>query len=167
PAAAYWIWWLLVLTLLASALILARPRERLLLVGMTLFALVFPVAFDAWIYHYSGFPLQARYVLPVLVLVPLLAGETVLAHRARVGRSRTRRLIPLAFAVAGAFQLWSWVEAVSAAAHRSPRLALHPAASWQPPLGWVPWALLAALGALAIAGSGTASARGPLAEQLA
>ena len=75
PAAASRAWWLLILVLILWAAGTAAPRERRVLIGTSVFALAFPLVFYAWVYRFSGFPLAARYVLPVLMLAPLLAGE--------------------------------------------------------------------------------------------
>ena len=54
---------------------LARRRDRIVLVAAILFAIVFPVLFWAWVDRLTGFGLAGREVLPILVMIPMAAGE--------------------------------------------------------------------------------------------
>ena len=119
----------------------------------------FPIAFDALIYRHTGFGLQARYVLAVWMIVPILSGE-FLRSRAE---DRLAVAVPVSAAVAllALLQLAAWlVNARQSAGRHSFVWFLH-GVSWSPPLGWWPWLLSAAVGsALIIA----AAVRGVVSE---
>lgn len=155
PAAPSIVWGAMLAMLVAVAWRAAATRERRVL-GVTIaVALVFPVLFFAAVTRHSGFPLQGRHVLPVLVLVPLLAGEVIHRHRRRL---QARLLAAAGLATAAgvsAVQLTAWyVDAHRAAVGtRGPWWFAH-AASWSPPAGWFTWLFVAALGAIALAAAG-------------
>ena len=150
PSAARWIWWLLVLALVGGALWLGSRRERVLMAVVTVLALAFPVLSYAWVYRYSGFGMQGRQVLPVLILIPLLAGELVCRHRERLASVRSRRLLVAAIAGIALFQVYAWWydAADTAGAHGALRFYAH--ARWNPPLGWLPWIAVVILGGVAL-----------------
>lgn len=150
PMAVYWIWWLLVLLLVAVAAAVGSARERIVL-GLTCVAAVaLPVLFYAWAYRFTGFGMQGRYVLPALLLIPLLAGEIALRHADRLIRARPG--VPLlagALAVLALLQGYAWWRAArDAAGTTGVNLFAH--ATWKPPLGWVPWIALAGVGCVAL-----------------
>ena len=160
PSASYWIWWLVVTALLAAAIVYGQRRDRVLVIAVVLFAIAFPVVFYAWFQRQTGFGLQGRYVLPVLMLMPLLAGEIV-------GRSRRPppvwlvRWLPLVIVGSIAvFQLFAWDIAARAAAGEPHSIWFlnHPA--WSPPGGWWVWTTLSVVGtaALVIAAAGSRAA---------
>ena len=62
------------LSLLIGAISLGNLRERRLVVTVALLGLAFPVLFYAWVDRFTGFGLQGREVLPVLMLIPLVGG---------------------------------------------------------------------------------------------
>ena len=75
------------LSLLIAAISLGDLRERRLVVTVcALLGLAFPVLFYAWVDRFTGFGLQGREVLPVLMLIPLVAGEVVNRHSPRFER---------------------------------------------------------------------------------
>jgi hypothetical protein len=115
------------------------------------FAVVFPVVFYGFSYRYSGFGLQGRYIIPALILIPVIAGHVLDRHSASVASRLGARIRRLAILAIAAFQLAAWwISAHHWAASSSPVLT-H--ASWSPPLGWWPWLLAAAGGALALSTS--------------
>ena len=153
PLAARAIWWLLVLALLVAALRLGNRRERALVGATLVVALVFPVLFYAYVYRLTGFGLQGRYVLPLLALIPLVAGEVVYRQSPRLSSSRLGSAIPAAAIAAFAIlSVYAWWYSARAAAGLSHGAGLFAHAAWSPPAGWLPWSLLAALGALALLG---------------
>ena len=90
-----------------------------------------------------GFGAQGRHVLPVLVLVPLWAGEIL-----------RRRPEGLAWLLPAAGVLWAAGQAVAwlanarrAAVGTDGSWWFFGAAEWSPPGGWWVWAVLAAAGA--------------------
>ncbi|PZS22305.1 MAG: hypothetical protein DLM61_26210 [Pseudonocardiales bacterium] len=153
PAGAYGIWATMTLGLLANAFIVAGPRERRALLGIVATAVAVPVLYYAAIARH-GIGLQGRHMLPMLVIVPLLAGEVILRHRRRLGplARRTMWSIP---AGAAAVQLLAWyANARRAAVGSNGPWAFLGHAQWQPPAGWDTWLALtivavALLGAVA------------------
>ncbi len=151
PPSLYWLWWLFVLGLVAAALWVGTARDRAVITAVTIGALALPVLAYAWVYRFSGFGLQGRQVLPVLVLIPLVAGE--LLHRRMLrGLTNARGRIALggAVAFAGLFQLVAWWINARDSAGAPHSLLFFDHAVWSPPLGWGPWVALAALGAAAL-----------------
>jgi hypothetical protein len=151
PSAAYWIWWLLVIVLLATAIGLGNRHERLVVGGVAVLGLAFPVLFWAWVDRYSGFTLQGREVLPVLGLIPLVAGEVVYRHRASLMAPRVSALaLGAVIGLIALFQGYAWWYSARAAARAPGTIRFYAHAVWSPPLGWLPWVALAALGTVAL-----------------
>ena len=150
PLAAQAIWWGIVLALAAGALCVGTRGERLAMGFVLVLALAFPVLAYAWVYRYSGFGMQGRQVLPVLVLIPLAAGEQLHRHRTRLNAPRARAALRAAVGLIAVFQAYAWWYDAHHAAGAPSRLLFWTHASWSPPLGWVPWAIAAALGALSL-----------------
>jgi len=144
PLAACWVYWGLVLVLLAAALAIGGLRERLMLIAVTLVGLAFPVLYWAWIDRFSGFPVFAREVMPPLLLIPLAAGEVIYVRRAVLERHRWARPCLAAMVVSLVlFQAYAWAFNRNRAPHD---VTLLPKAVFTPPLGWTPWVALAAVG---------------------
>jgi Predicted membrane protein (DUF2142) len=150
PAAAYWVWWGLVLVALAGGLWLGERRDRLIIATVTVLALAFPVLFYAWVDRFTGFGLQGREVLPVLTLIPFVAGE-VIYRRLPAGRS-TGPALAAAVTLIALFQAYAWWYAARAAAGAGRTTFFFAHATWRPPLGWPPWIAAAALGTAALLG---------------
>ena len=151
PSPMSQIWLLAATVFLAFALWMGSRRERVALGLVAAFAVAFPVVFYGFSYRYSGFGLQGRYVLPALVLVPVVAGHVIDRHAAAVPGRLGRPIRQLAVIGMATFQLVAWWINAHHWAASSDLLLTH--ASWAPPLGWRPWLLVAACGALAVAAS--------------
>lgn len=168
PGVARWVWWLLVVGLVGVALSVAALRERLLMIVVVLLAVAFPIVFYAWVYRFSGYGLQGRYVLPVLMLIPLLAGELISRRADRLIRVWPRMLLGGALGVIALFQAYTWWYAASHAAGRPTQLGFFQHASWHPPLGWGPWIGIALFGAVLLLGvalAGALNVAGPRREE--
>jgi hypothetical protein len=149
PTPAYWIWWLLGLALVGGALVIGERRHRVAVCLALLVALGFPVLFYAFSYSNAGFGMQGRQVLPLLMLVPLVAG--VVLQRSTDSRSEApSALVPVAIAAVGAFQLFAWwVNARHSAGEPNAVWFLaHP--MWSPPGGWWPWTALVLAGSASL-----------------
>ena len=93
-------------------------------------------------------PLHGRYALPLLVLVPLWAGEVVLRRRARLSARLVLVLSGGTFAAAAAVQLLAWLASSRRfAVGQDGGWLFFRDAEWAPPLGWWPWLLMAAAAA--------------------
>lgn len=151
--------------LLLAAFAAAGRRERIALVGALAGALLVPFALWIVLMRNTGFSLQGRYVLPVLVAVPLLCGEILVRGRARLTAGvRAALVLGIAGAVAVLHLGAWWYNARQAATGTDGPLLFLGRAEWSPPLGWAPWLVLAVVGAAlvaaAIAGPGPRAAHG-------
>ncbi len=158
PSVFYSVWLLLVATILIGALLLGNRRERILVTAVTVLGLVMPVLFYAWVYRFSEFPLQGRYMLPLLALTPLVAGEVISRTSDRMPARTSKWLLAAAVASVAAVQLVAWWTSARAAAARQSYTWFMAHATWTPPLGWWPWVGMAIAGSAAIAASGAVGA---------
>jgi hypothetical protein len=118
---------------------------------------VFPPLFWLVQYRHTGFDLQGRQMLPLLVALPILCGSLV----------NQRRLLPLALALTAPIQFVAWyMNARRSAVGTGGSLFFLDSAKWTPAGGWVPWLMLAALGSLALLGA-AALTRHPRTKRLA
>jgi len=167
PPVALHAWQALVLGLLATALAVGHARRRLVLLAVTTGAVLAPLVLEAGLLRHTGFAVQGRHVLAVLVLVPLLAGEVV-AERAR---GAVRRLAPPVVAMAAApvqFTAWYAVARRGAVGIDGPWWFIGRSA-WSPAPGYGWWAAAAGAGAalVALAGLGAARAKRQAAQPAA
>jgi hypothetical protein len=149
-------WFALVVVLLAAAGTVCGKRERIALASILSAGLLGPVVFYALLIRPTGFGLQGRHVLPILVAVPLLAGETLSRRRASA-----RWLQPLSFAIPIAvalMQAGAWyVNAKRYAVGSSGPSWFLGRAAWAPPAGWVTWLTAAVLATVCLAALGLAA----------
>lgn len=161
PVGAYGIWATMTVALLATALIVAERRERRVLLGTVATAVAFPVLYYAAIARH-GIGLQGRHMLPMLVIVPLLAGEVILRHRRKLG-AVVRRIMWSIPAGAAAVQLLAWyANARRAAVGSNGPWAFLGHAQWQPPATWQTWLALTTI-AVALLAATTILAHEPAA----
>jgi hypothetical protein len=156
------VWLGLVAALLASAVVVSRGRQLRALAALTLTALVGPTVFYALIIRPTGFGLQGRHVLPLLVALPLLAGEAVYRNRERIRASWLRALaaaIPPAVAVMQAIA-WYVNARRYAVGGTGPGWFL-PSAAWAPPGGWWVWLVTVALASACLGSLALAANREP------
>jgi len=132
-------------------------RDRWVLGGVAVAAVVLPYLLWVLFTRDTGFGLQGRHVIVIVAAVPLLAGE-LLARRGRrlpaVGAAAMTAVLGLIHFIA--FYLNGRRYAVGA----DGPLGFPGDAAWSPPLGWWPILILAALGALAVAAVGLLELRG-------
>lgn len=151
PNAALWIWWLLVAAIIAGAIWLGSHRDRLFVAIGLVLALALPVLFQAWVHRGTGFGLQGRYVMPVLALIPLLAGEVIRRRWDKVSGRPYVNLVPAGvLALVAIFQGYAWWFDARAVAGAPGTLRFYAHATWKPPLGWLTWITIAALGVVAL-----------------
>ncbi|MHB8658102.1 MAG: DUF2142 domain-containing protein [Solirubrobacteraceae bacterium] len=147
PAPIYWFWWAMIAVLCAGAALAANRRGRIALASAVVTALAFPVLFWALVYRQTGWGLQGRYVLPMLVLAPMVAGEVIGGAARRLAGPVERSMIAGMIAVVAALQLLAWWVNARTAAGRPGQIWFQAHPVWSPPLGWWAWSLLSALGA--------------------
>jgi len=140
----------------------ARHRQWSAARACTRLAVAYPVFFFAWLYRDSGFGLQGRYVLPVLVLTPMLAGSLLgqsLPERPRLARGWSGWsgwAVTLAIAAVAILQPVAWCLCASNSASTGRSLSFLSHAAWAPPSGWTLGAVISALGAIALIAYGAA-----------
>ena len=147
PMPARVAWWALVAGEVAVALALGSRRERTVLGAITVIALAFPVLFYAWVYRFTGFGMQGRYVLPILALPPLVAGE-IIRRRAELARAVARTAWPAAalVMVIALIQGYAWWFNARTSAGAPGMIRFYAHAAWSPPLGWIVYIASAAVG---------------------
>jgi hypothetical protein len=139
----------MVVTLVFVGFALARRRERILLLSAAVACVVVPLVLHAVLKASAGITLQGRHILPLLVLVPLLAGEMIL--RGRPAAALSRRLTWLVVPAAGV-QVVAWYDnAHRAAVGQDGPLAFFAHAQWRPPAGWYVWIVLVIIAAASLA----------------
>lgn len=144
------LWLLLVAGILVVGAWLGGWRARLVILGVTLAGLLWPVLSYAWIYRFSGFGMQGRQVLPALMLIPLVGGELISRRFSQRRLSRGAWLVAVPVAFIALFQAYAWWYNAKAAAGAAQFILFYAHATWSPPLGWWPWIILAALGSLSL-----------------
>ncbi len=147
PLEGYVVWTLGLVLLLVLAIVLGTARQRAVLAVLVVATGVICVAGSAALIRPTGFGMQARYVLPLAVVVPLFAGEVLRSHWWRLPSSMARGLLWSAAGFVTAVQLLAWYANARrhAVGTAGPWLFLG-VSEWQPPLGWLPWMILAVAG---------------------
>jgi hypothetical protein len=158
PVAGEWLWFALLAALAGAALLVGGRRERLSVLLLPAAAVVVTLVMSV-VYREIG-PLHGRYVLPLLVLVPLWFGEVLLRGRERLPEALARWLPIAIFAVAAGVHVLGWWSSGRRFAVGEDGPWFFPGdAEWSPPAGWWPWVLLVALGAAGYVA--TAASRAP------
>ena len=150
PTLAYGTWKVLLLALIVLAIVVGGRRQRLVLCALVAGSVVATVAV-ATLNRATGFGVQARYVLPFVTIMPLAAGEILLANRHRLP-DLPRRWLPLGFAVpvAGVHLLGWYANARRRAVGVPGPWAFIDRAEWSSPLGWATWLGVVALAMVAL-----------------
>jgi hypothetical protein len=147
PEVGYLAWAILVVALLAVALAAGSHDERIGLVALVAGLVVVTVGMSM-VYREIG-PLQGRYVLPLLVLAPLWAGELVARHGAELSRRARAGLVQGLMGTAALVQMFAWwANGRRFAGGEGGPWDFPWHDGWSPTGGWTPW-LVAALAGLA------------------
>lgn len=160
PDLVYVLWGAAAAALVGVAVWLGSARERLGLLASAVIVVVATVVISA-VQSRTGFGVQGRHVLPVLVLIPLLAGETVWRHRDALSLASVRFTTLAALTGFGLLQAFSWLvnarrEGVGVDSSWG---SLVSGAEWSPPLGWAFWIVVVAVSAASAIAAGIALAR--------
>ena len=155
PVWVYGLWAALVAGVVGFALRYGRRRERLVLSGAVLGGIVLPPLFWIVVLSRTGFGLQGRHILPIMVAIPLLAAEILRR------RGRAMPWIWVWTSVAGLVQFAAFFfNARRAAVGTQGPIDFFGHAAWRPPGGWATWLVLAAAGSVLLAvGPGALRAR--------
>ena len=152
PTVAYRLWETLVLGLVAAALLGASRRSAGALAAAIAFAIAAVVFLSATLRSATGMDVQGRHVLPLVVVVPLLAGEILFREGRRFASIEREHVFWLVAVGAALLHLLAWYTSA-----RRQAVALHgplvfpTVAEWTPPLGWIPWFACAAAGSALLA----------------
>lgn len=158
----YFVWILVFVGLLALSFAAGRGRQRLALGA----ALALPLAVGgvaAMFFNPEVARVQGRWLLPVAAAAPMLAGEILWRARDRAPSIRLDWVVAGSAVLLAGVQLEGWY----AGARRQAVGVLGPhdfftkdvANLWSPPLGWIPWLIVACAGAGAIAAFGLLALR--------
>ena len=166
PLPVYIFWGVATFTAVACALRWASTRGKVVLAVCVVALAVLPLTQYILVQRHTGFGLQGRHVLPILVIVPLLAGELLRRNHERFGARRVRHLIALAFAGIALVQFTAlyWNARRSAVGVDGPFVFLGDA-EWSPPIGWGLWLAVAAAGAACLAAAGLLAAKAEAAQE--
>jgi Predicted membrane protein (DUF2142) len=147
PRPAYYGWLLLLAVVTGSALRFAGPTERRLLLGVLLGAALVAVVASVF-QRQTGFGLQGRHLLPLLVAIPLTCGELLRRHRYEIPHRLRDGLVIGVPLLAALIQAIAWYANARYAAVgvRGPWNFIGDA-GWSPAGGWYLWLGIAAAGA--------------------
>ena len=160
PLTVYVAWFAALAVVVAAALRAGGRRERGVLAVALLAAAALPPLFFIAFTRHTGFGLQGRHLLPVLAAVPLLAGEIAWRFESRLTAFEARLLaLGVPVAVAACHAIAFYANARRSAVGTDGPVAFLGDAEWTPPLGWLPWLLVAAAGATLLAGPAILGAR--------
>jgi hypothetical protein len=150
PPVVVGLWWVLLVGLLAAALVVGTAHQRVVLLVLCASVVVLVLAIDIVLIQKASikFPMQARYVYPPFLLIPLLSAHVV-AEQQRV---RARPAALLAETVSAIVPLVAVALLFVATQTNAASYANWPAMT--PPLGWPFWQTVA-LVAVAAAAVGT------------
>jgi hypothetical protein len=148
------VWWTLVSLLVIAALGAGTGRQRLCLLATCAVGLAFPVLFYTFVQSHTGFGMQGRYVLPVLMMAPLLAGEIL-----RTGAPAPSRLPVAVLGLIAVLQFAAWWSNARASAGKPDAAWFATHAHWAPPAGWAPWLVLALVGLVCLLAGSVAAGR--------
>ena len=147
--AAVAVWGAGAAALVAAGALVSGSRERIALALALVMAVAIPILLYADLLKYTGFGLQGRHILPLVVAVPLLAGEVLRrGHGALALRLRTNLFAVAALVAAGVQLVAWWTNARRYAVGEGGPVWFITRAQWSPPLGWGIW-LAVVLGACA------------------
>ena len=118
PIPVYAGWALLTFGVVGLAARFGGRRERVTLVGLALASLASIVVLAIAVMS-TGFPVQTRHVLPVVLLLPLVAGEVLARHADDLPPAFARHALLAAVSVAAAVHLAAWYANAQAWSGRS------------------------------------------------
>ena len=141
PTPVYLAWALLGLGVVGLAVLLGNRRERAVLASVALAALASVVVLAIAV-RPTGFPVQTRHVLPIVVLPPLTAGEVLRRHSDGLAPAFVRRALLGTVSIAAAVHLATWyVNAQAWSGSSGGPGFLVSGSRWSPPDSWIPWAV--------------------------
>lgn len=152
------LWLVAVVALVSVALAVASSAQRRLLALVLAGTTVLGIALDVLVFQQTRFPVFGRYLLALVVVVPLAAGEVLTRQSFRIP-ARVRRAAPLGLAVlvATVHVVALWANARRYAVGTSGPAMFIGRSQWVPPGGWQPWAVLMLAAAASLVAAGVLS----------
>ena len=149
PKAAVLAWLGVGAAMVALALVLGRARQRLALLVALALAVAVAVILSATLRAGElGGNVQARHLMPFLVVIPLLAGEMVTQRATRWRNVGIALAILVCFTTTVQFVAW-YLNARRQSVGVDGSLFFLADPDWEPPLGWPFW-LVVTIGALGL-----------------
>ena len=146
PTFSHVFWLALVLALAALAMVGGERRQRRVLIGSLAVCVSITLALGVLLAQHDQ-AVAGRYVLPVVIVLPMLAGEVVANSRGWAATERLRRGVLAATIAVAAVHVLAWlVNARRHAVGTEGPLQFLTNDVWSPLGGWWPW-LLAAVAA--------------------
>ncbi|MEP6650258.1 MAG: DUF2142 domain-containing protein [Lapillicoccus sp.] len=145
------LWFAAAVAIVVTALIVGDRRDRAVVLGVVVVALVVSYLTYARVFFPINAGLQGRHVLPIFAVVPIWSG-VVVAERLRLrtfGVVVRVAAVALPLVVVVGLYLNAKRYAVGLGPDSGPRWFV-PDALWTPPLGWYPWLALGIVGAVAL-----------------
>ena len=143
-------WGLLVLALLTAAAVVATPAQRLRLALVTGVVIVATIAYASAFLTTGLLEFHGRYALPALCV--LSAAWILTDRRSALSPATTRWLAGGLVLGTAALQLVAWwLEARRLAVGTEGSFLFFGDVAWDPPVGWLPWALVMLLATAAYA----------------
>jgi hypothetical protein len=155
---AYVAWGAVVVGMVAVAFRVGRSRERVVLAVVIGGCFVGTVAIAAAVIAQTHFPMYGRYALPLWVMVPLVAGETIRVNLHRLADGTARRLLLSSTGLMAAVHFTGfYTNARRYAVGEDGPLLFLGRSEWTPLGGATVWVTIAGLGALSLFLSGMRS----------
>lgn len=159
PTPAYVVWLALLVGLGGTAVVAGSRRQRIALAVLVVGAVAVTVLLSV-LQRTTGFGLQGRHVLPVLVAVPLLAGEVVRQYAERIHGAWLGRWVTVSFFLAAAVHGLAWLANARRFAVGNEGSWLFPTNSeWAPAGSWLPWLAVVSVACLLLAWAGALGTR--------
>ena len=159
---AYVSWGAVVVGLVAVAFRVGERRQRVVLAVVIGGCFAGTVAIAAAVIFQTHFPMYGRYALPLWIMVPLVAGETIRLNLHQLADGSARRLLLGSTALmAGVHFTGFYTNARRYAVGEDGPLFFLNRSEWSPPGGATVWVLIAGLGALSLFLSGRLSPPAP------
>ncbi|MBJ7609781.1 MAG: DUF2142 domain-containing protein [Candidatus Dormibacteraeota bacterium] len=151
----YLVWSVMAVGVASLAMLVASRRERVVISALVAFDIVYMVVTGAVArveFGFGGTGTLGRYLLPLVVITTLTAGEVLTQNHRRLGSLSPRRLVAGIAITTAACQFVSlWMAARAYAVSTTGPLLFLGKSQWYPPLGWAPWLALAAIGCSGVA----------------
>jgi hypothetical protein len=146
-------WLILAIVLIGMAILLGDSADRWSLVGWLVATWAVAFVTFATVFYPIGAGEQGRHMLPFFVMCPVLAGLVVVEKLRQYSMAAVRRIFGLVAAVMSVLQLASlYVNTRRYAVGANGPFWFVGKSQWHPPAGWDPWAILAILGTVLLAG---------------